>query len=38
MATVNQIYGIVNDSASEALGTAITVKDTAGLVSLGDRI
>ena len=38
MATVNQIYGIVNDSASEALGSVITVKDTAGLVSLGERI
>jgi len=39
MATVNQIYGIVNDAAAEALGaSAITVKDTAGFVSLGDVV
>ena len=39
MATVNQIYGMVNDSAKEALGErAITVKDTATLVSLGDKV
>ena len=39
MATINQIYGIVNDSAKEALGDrAITVKDTAGLVSLGNVV
>lgn len=39
MATVNQIYTIVNDSALEALGkNAITVKDTSTLVSLGDKV
>ena len=39
MATVNQIYQIVNDAASEALGKqAIAVKDTAGFVSLGNQI
>lgn len=39
MATVNQIYGIVNDAASDALGEkAIAVKDTAGFVSLGDVV
>lgn len=39
MATVNQIYGLVNDAAEEALGeSAIAVKDTAGLVSLGDVV
>lgn len=39
MATVEQIYGIVNDSASEALGkSAITAKDTGTLVSLGDVV
>ena len=39
MANVNQIYSIVNDSASEALGkTAITAKDTGTLVSLGDQV
>lgn len=39
MANVNQIYSIVNDSANEALGTkAITVKDTASFVSLGQEI
>ena len=39
MATVNQIYALVNDSATEALGhSAIAVKDTAGLVSLGDVV
>jgi len=39
MASVNQIYGMVNDSAKEALGDrAITVKDTASLVSLGDVV
>ena len=39
MATVNQIYGIVNDAASEALGEkAIAIKDTAGFVSLGDVV
>lgn len=37
--TANQLYGIVNDIASESLGTAaITVKDTATLVSLGDVV
>lgn len=39
MATVNQIYGIVNDSAKEALGKqALSVKDTGTLVSLGDVV
>lgn len=39
MANVNQIYSIVNDSASEALGkSAITAKDTGTLVSLGDQV
>lgn len=39
MATVNQIYALVNDAADEALGTsAITVKDTATLVALGDKV
>lgn len=39
MATINQIYSIVNDSAKEAMGVqAISVKDTAGLVSLGDVV
>lgn len=39
MATVNQIFGMVNDSAKEAMGAqAITVKDTATLVSLGNVI
>ena len=36
MATVNQIYQIVNDACAEALGeSAITAKDTGTLVSLG---
>ena len=39
MATVNQIYTMVNDSAKESLGMqAITVKDTGTLVSLGDVV
>ena len=39
MANVNQIYSIVNDSASEALGkSAITAKDTGTLVSLGNQV
>lgn len=39
MATINQIYGLVNDAATEALGhSAISVKDTASLVSLGDVV
>lgn len=39
MATVTQIYSMVNDAADEALGsTAITAKDTASLVSLGDVV
>ena len=39
MATVNQIYTMVNDSAQEALGAkAIAVKDTGTLVSLGDQV
>lgn len=39
MATVNQIYLMVNDSAKEAVGAqAITAKDTGTLVSLGDVV
>lgn len=39
MATINQIYTLVNDVANESLGTtAITVKDTSTLVSLGDVV
>ena len=39
MANVNQIYLLVNDSAKEAIGsTAITVKDTGTLVSLGNQV
>lgn len=39
MATMNQIYGMVNAAASEALGaSALAVKDTATLVSLGDVV
>ena len=39
MATVNQIFTMVNDAASEALGkSAITAKDTGTLVSLGDQV
>ena len=39
MATVNQIYQLVNDAAKEALGSkAITVKDTTSLASLGDQV
>lgn len=39
MATVNQIYSLVNDSAKQAIGlTAITVKDTGTLVSLGNQV
>ena len=36
---VNQIYTLVNDAASEALGkSAITAKDTGSLVSLGNVV
>lgn len=39
MATVNQIYLIVNDSAEQALGKqAIKAIDTGSLVSLGEQI
>ena len=39
MATVNQIFQLVNDAAKEALGSqAITVKDTSTLASLGDKV
>ena len=39
MATVTQIYGLVNDAAKEALGSqAITVKNTTSLASLGDVV
>ena len=39
MANVNQIYSMVNDAASEALGkSAITAKDTGTLVSLGNQV
>ena len=39
MATVNQIYSLVNDSAKESIGSsAITVKDTGTLESLGNQV
>ena len=39
MATVAQIYQLVNDAAKEALGSkAIAVKDTTSLASLGDQV
>ena len=39
MATVTQIYNLVNSIAKESLGeSAITVKDTTSLVALGDAI
>lgn len=39
MATINQIYAMVNDTAEEIYGEeAIRVKDTATLVSLGDKV
>lgn len=39
MATVEQIYQLVNDAKSEAFGEkAITAKDTGSLVSLGDFV
>lgn len=39
MATINQIYQIVNDAASAAIGTsAITAIDTGTFVSLGDVV
>ena len=39
MATVNQIYAMVNDASKEALGSqALTVKDTVTLVSLGNVV
>lgn len=39
MADVTQVYDLVNQTASEAIGeSAITVKDTASLVSLGNQI
>ena len=39
MASVNQIYAMVNDAAKQAMGVeAITVKDTGTLVSLGDQV
>lgn len=39
MATVNQIYAMVNDASKEALGAkALAVKDTATLVSLGNVV
>lgn len=39
MATVTQIYNLVNNIAKESLGeTALTVKDTTSLVALGDAI
>lgn len=39
MATVNQVYAIVNSSAKQALGgEAVSVTDTGSLVSLGDQI
>lgn len=39
MATVNQIYAMVNDASKEALGSqALSVKDTVTLVSLGNVV
>lgn len=39
MATVTQIYNLVNSNAKESLGeSALTVKDTTSLVALGDAI
>ena len=39
MANVNQIYSMVNSAAQEAMGmAAITAKDTASLVSLGEQV
>lgn len=39
MATVTQIYNLVNSIAKESLGeSALTVKDTTSLVALGDAI
>lgn len=39
MATVNQIYALVNDAAAQAMGSsAIAVQNTSGLVSLGDTV
>lgn len=39
MANVMQIYDLINQTASEAIGeSAITVKDTSSLVSLGNQI
>lgn len=39
MATMNQIYNLINSVANESLGSAaITVKDTGSLVSLGDVV
>lgn len=39
MATVNQIYQLVNDSFAEAMGGAtMTAKDTGSLVSMGDVV
>lgn len=37
--TAKQIYGLVNDTLKETLGAkAIEVKDTSGLVSMGDTV
>lgn len=39
MANVTQIYSMVNAAAQEAMGlAAVSVKDTAGLVSLGEQV
>lgn len=39
MANIQQIYQIVNDTASQALGSsAVTVVDTASFVSLGQQV
>lgn len=39
MATISQIYNLVNSIAKESLGeSALTVKDTTSLVALGDSI
>ena len=39
MATYNQIYNLLNAITNESVGgTAITVKDTASFISLGNKI
>ena len=39
MATVNQVYTVINQVAKESLGReAITVKDSSTYIALGDYI